>query len=116
LLPRHLGLQWSLAFAVIACGSYAAFGLPPLLVGRRKVAADGSNDLTDVRSRWASATLSKGGWVAFVVATLIGGPAVIAWWFVRAGSPAARRLTAISALLFGVVWTTVYVGIAGWVL
>lgn len=100
-------LQWAFATAVIAVGSYFLFGYTQI-----KAWQSGKHDeVEDSRSRWATKRLGAGGRIAFVAASIIGGPLAVGWYYGRLRHPKAHQAAMASALILAAFWSVVYLGI-----
>lgn len=108
---------WALATALNAVLGFYVLGLPQIRAWEKGTArvndADGA---ADPRTRLAARSLSGGGRVAFVGASVIGGPLAVGWFYGRRRDPRARSLTWTSAWLLGAVWSAIYLGLLAWIL
>lgn len=105
-------LQWMIATPLIAVGAYFIFGVPQIVAWSTGSAKQ--VDTSDVRARFAVTRLQGGGLVAFVVASLIGGPLAIGWYYGKSQDPRARSLTMASGWILASAWSAVYLGVATW--
>jgi len=125
-IARHVAgganaMAWAFATTLNALLAYVLVGLPQVRAweaagadaGTGAVAPDGTRD---PRARIAARTLSGGGLAAFVLASIIGGPLAVGWFYGRRRDPRARSLTWTSAWLLAAVWSAVYLGLLAWVL
>ncbi len=100
--------QWLAMTAVITVGGYLMFGWPQIAAAKK---GQTKTVINDPRVRWALPLLGRGGVAMFVIATLIGGPLLIGWWFGRVVHPQAWALTSLAALLFAAFWSAFYLGL-----
>lgn len=121
-LSRHLAgganvVAWLLATAINAVLGFSLLGLPQLRAWEKGTARPAANDddLTDPRVRLAARSLSAGGQVAFVVASVIGGPIAVGWFYGRRRDPRARSLTWTAAWLCSAVFSALYLGLLAWI-
>lgn len=103
-------LQWMIATPIIAFGAYFIFGLPQILAWSNDRGP--RVDSADIRARFAVGQLQAGGQVAFVVASLIGGPLATGWYYGKNQHPRARNLTMTSSWILAAAWAAVYLSIA----
>lgn len=109
-VPGGVVWAWLAAVTVVGLGSYGIFGWPQLRAwSRTEVQPTPGAD--DLRTRWARRLLASGSSLLFVVASLIGGPLAIGWFYGRQHHPRAARFTAASALLLSAFWCAVYMGL-----
>lgn len=99
--------QWLLATLTIAAGGFVLFGLPQIVGWSRSTPPAAS----DGRSRWALRVLRRGGPLAFLAASLTGGPLAVGWFLGRERDPRAYPLTALAALLMAGFWSAAYLGL-----
>jgi len=110
-------VAWLLATVLTAVFSYCLAGLPQIRAWEKGTARgiDEGDGLSDPRVRLAVRSLSGGGKAAYVVASVVGGPIAMGWYYGRRRDPRARSLTWTSAWVFGLVWTAVYLGLLAWI-
>lgn len=120
-LARHLlgGANpgaWALATALNAVLGFSLLGLPQIRAWEKGTAlVDDAESAADPRTRLAARSLSGGGRVAFVAASVIGGPPAIGWFYGRRRDPRARSLTWTAAWILGAVWSALYLGLLAWI-
>jgi hypothetical protein len=108
---------WALATVLNAVLGFYLLGLPQIRAWETGTArTDGVDEAADPRTRLAARSLSGGGRVAFFVASVIGGPPAIGWFYGRRRDPRARSLTWTAAWILGSVWSAVYLGLLAWIL
>ena len=125
---------WAIATVANATLAYVLVGLPQVRAWEKSAgagaaheaagatipsgagAAAGDDAARDPRTRFATRTLSGGGLTAFVVASVVGGPLAVGWYYGRRGDPRARSLTWAAAWLLAAVWSAVYLGLLAWAL
>lgn len=110
---------WALATVFNAVLGFYLLGLPQIRAWETGAAridsVDDVDESADPRTRLAARSLSGGGRAAFVVASVIGGPPAIGWFYGRRRDPRARSLTWTAAWLLGAVWSAVYLGLLAWI-
>jgi cellobiose-specific phosphotransferase system component IIC len=103
---------WAIATSVNATIAYVLVGLPQLKAWDHAGAGNVDQEPNaDPRARFATRTLSGGGLAAFVVASVVGGPLAVGWFYGRRRDPRARSLTWAAAWLLAAVWSAVYLGL-----
>jgi hypothetical protein len=109
---------WLLATTVIAIVGYLALGLPQIRAWESgtRTGLDTAFDNGDPRVRLAARSLSTGGLVAFLVASVLGGSLAVGWFYARRRDPRARSLAWTAAWLLAAVWSAVYLGLLAWAL
>jgi len=100
-------IQWVLSTPIIAVGGYCFFGLPQINVWWKKP-NDQKLSTEDVRTKFAVKTLSRGGKLAFTLASIVGGPLAIGFYYGYKNDPRARALTWASAWILAAFWAAIY--------
>jgi hypothetical protein len=117
-LVRHtitIGLfQWLISVAIISAGSYLFFGLPQL----KAWDSDHAKSLVaeDFRMRWSIRMLKSNNYVAFVLASFIGGPIAVGYAAGYSHDSNAKKKTFVSSIILAVCWTSIYLGIINLIL
>lgn len=99
-------LQWVVATAVIGVGAYFIFGYTQIKAWQKGTASA----VEDARSRWAARRLGAGGWLAFVLASIVGGPLAIGWYYGRLRHRRAHQAAMAASVILATVWSAVYLG------
>jgi hypothetical protein len=102
---------WLVATILNALAGYFLVGLPQIKAWGRGGNVAKANATNDPRARFAARTLTSGGLAAFVLASIVGGPLAVGWFYGRRLDPRARSLTWAAAWLLAGVWSAVYLGL-----
>ncbi|HEV7887626.1 MAG TPA: hypothetical protein VGO92_08710 [Acidimicrobiales bacterium] len=104
---------WPLATAANAVLGFFILGLTQIKAWERGAATAAPIE-SDPRLRLAVRGLSGGGLLAFVSASVVGGPLAVGWFYGKRRDPRARSLTWTAAWLLAGVWSAVYLGLLAW--
>jgi hypothetical protein len=107
-LSTGVYLQWAISVVVIALGSYLFFGLTQIKAWEKdQIDPRGSDDF---RTRWSLRLLGHKNNVAFVLASLIGGPLAVGYAAGYTHDVHGRQKTFIAAWIMAAFWAAVYLG------